>query len=211
MKYLFVALFVPFFLSGCLGKPKASQESIAAQITSGPDAKLFMGITKDNVTEIKSAIARGANVNALHHGLFAVKCLDKASPLYFAVFCKNAALVKFLLANGANPAIPNCANELPLEQAERKGFSEISVLFEKHYAFPDLPAIDLAVYKNIKKTCLRRWDMKKMKMDTFNVRPERNEYVVDCDGIFEGELYSCVIRANSEGKWINDGRGKRNP
>ena len=78
-------------------------------------------------------------------------------------------------------------------------------------SFPALLSIDSVVYKNIQQTCAERWDLKDMKMDTFTVRSARDEFVVECDGIVEGELYHCMIRANSVGKWINDGRVKKNP
>ena len=77
-------------------------------------------------------------------------------------------------------------------------------------SFPEMSSIDSSVYKNIQKTCSERWNLKKMKMDTFNVRPDQDEFVVECDRIEEGKLYRWVIRANSEGKWINDGRAKKN-
>ena len=77
--------------------------------------------------------------------------------------------------------------------------------------FPELPSIDRTVYEQIQKTCSERWQLDKMKMDTFNVRPDRDEYVVECEEIVDGELYRCVIRVNSAGEWINDGRGKKTP
>lgn len=77
--------------------------------------------------------------------------------------------------------------------------------------FPDMPSIDNTVYENIKKTCAQCWQLEKMKMDTFKVVPQGDEYVVECDGIVDGELYRSVIRANASGQWINDGRAKKNP
>lgn len=142
MKYLCVALLVSFLLFGCPGKPNVPQETATAQITSGLDAKLFVAISRNDMTAVKSAIDSGANVNALHQGLFSAACLDRASPLYFAVFNENATLVEFLLVNGADPSIPNGYNELPIEHAERRGFSEIVILLEKDYSFPDLPDIE---------------------------------------------------------------------
>jgi len=77
--------------------------------------------------------------------------------------------------------------------------------------FPDLPELDDTVYKNIRQTCAERWNLKNMKIDTFKVRSDRDEFVIECDETAEGTLYRCVIRATSEGKWINDGRSKKNP
>ena len=85
------------------------------------------------------------------------------------------------------------------------------ILKKASVLFPDTPSIDDAVYENIQQTCTERWNLEKMKMATFAVRPDRGEFVVECDGTVDGELYHCVIRANSEGGWINDGRTKKNP
>ncbi len=75
--------------------------------------------------------------------------------------------------------------------------------------FPDLPTIDSEVYKNIQQTCTERWDLENMKMDTFSVRLDRDEYLVGCDGVVEGELYRCWIRTDSEGKMLKAGRALR--
>ncbi len=72
-------------------------------------------------------------------------------------------------------------------------------------ALPDPPR------ENIRKTCRHRWQVQDMKLNTFQVRPDRNEYVVECDGIIDGELYHCVIRTDSTGNWINDGRTRKTP
>jgi hypothetical protein len=77
--------------------------------------------------------------------------------------------------------------------------------------FPDLPSVDKTVYDNIKKTCGERWQLEKMKMDTFEVIPDRDGYLVKCDGIEDDELYHFVIRVGSNGNWINDGRTKETP
>jgi len=72
-------------------------------------------------------------------------------------------------------------------------------------AMPDPPR------ENIRRTCSERWPIEKMNMKTFHVKPDRDEFVVQCDGLFDGELYRCVIRTDSQGHWINDGRTKKNP
>ena len=77
--------------------------------------------------------------------------------------------------------------------------------------FPNLPLVDKTVYDNIKKTCGERWQLEKMKMDTFEVIPDRDGYLVKCDGIEDDELYHFVIRVDSNGNWINDGRTKQTP
>lgn len=77
--------------------------------------------------------------------------------------------------------------------------------------FPDMPTIDRIVYENIRKTCSERWVMENMKMDTFIVKPDHGEYLIECIGIYEGELRRCVIRADAKGKWINDGMEKIKP
>jgi hypothetical protein len=78
-------------------------------------------------------------------------------------------------------------------------------------SFPAFPSIDSVVYNNMQQTCAEYWDLDNMKMDTFTVRPEGDEFLVECDGIVEGELYHCVIRANFVGKAINTGRTKTIP
>ena len=77
--------------------------------------------------------------------------------------------------------------------------------------FPDVPSIDRTVYDNIKQTCGERWQLDKMKMDTFELIPDRDGYVVKCDGIEDDELYHYVIRVDTNGNWINDGRTKKTP
>ena len=77
--------------------------------------------------------------------------------------------------------------------------------------FPALPSVDKTVYDNIKKTCGERWQLEKMKMDTFEVILDKDGYLVKCDGIEGGELYHYVIRVDSNGNWINDGRTKKTP
>jgi len=78
-------------------------------------------------------------------------------------------------------------------------------------AFPDMPSLDVTVYSNIKETCRERWQIEMMKMDTFKVVPDRDAYLVECEGVEDGELYSCTIRVDRNGKWINDGRIKKTP
>ena len=82
---------------------------------------------------------------------------------------------------------------------------------ESGSVFPDLPAVDRTVYENIKKTCGERWRLENMKMDTFTVIRDRNEYSVKCDSVEDGELYRRTIRVDGDGNWINDGRSKRTP
>lgn len=77
--------------------------------------------------------------------------------------------------------------------------------------FPALPGIDPSAYENIRQTCAERWSMEDMQMETFSVRPDRDEYLVECDGLVEGELYRLVLRVDSQGEWINDGRRDRPP
>ncbi len=77
--------------------------------------------------------------------------------------------------------------------------------------FPALPSIDNTVYAQIKKTCGVRWQLENMKMDTFTVVPDRDKYLVKCDGVEDGEIYRCTIRVDGDGNWINDGRTKKTP
>ncbi len=77
--------------------------------------------------------------------------------------------------------------------------------------FPDLPSVDDTVYDNIKKTCGERWQLEKMKMDTFEVIPDKDGYLVKCNGYENNQLYHFVIRVDSNGNWINDGRTKKTP
>jgi hypothetical protein len=72
-------------------------------------------------------------------------------------------------------------------------------------AMPDPPR------ENIRQTCRERWPIEKMNMKTFHVKPDGDEFVIRCEGTFDGEVYQCVIRTDSQGHWINDGRTKKNP
>ena len=80
---------------------------------------------------------------------------------------------------------------------------------QTEFIFPDLPHIDLEVYNEIKKTCESHWDLSQMLDSTFEVYPEGNEYAVHCDGYIGNTLYHFVIRVDEYGKWINDGRTKK--
>lgn len=78
-------------------------------------------------------------------------------------------------------------------------------------AFPDLPAMDPAVYARIRRTCRRRWRLENMKMETFRVRSARDGYLVECDGTVDGELCRCAIRVDAAGEWVNDGMERKRP
>ena len=85
---------------------------------------------------------------------------------------------------------------------------------EPSIAPPDIPqllAMPNPPRENIRRTCRERWVIKNMNMKTFSVRPDRDEFVIQCDGIIDGELRQCVIRTDSNGNWINDGNTKKNP
>ena len=45
----------------------------------------------------------------------------------------------------------------------------------------------------------------------FEAIPDRDGYLIKCDGIEDDELYHFVIRVDSNGNWINDGRTKKTP
>jgi len=74
------------------------------------------------------------------------------------------------------------------------------------FNFPIIENIDSQVYEEIKKTCKSYWDLNNMIDSTFEVISDADEYSIHCDGILEGHLYHFVIRTDSDGKWINDGR-----
>jgi hypothetical protein len=77
---------------------------------------------------------------------------------------------------------------------------------QDHFQFPDIDYIDTAVYAEIKNTCRTRWHLENMIDDTFEIIQDGNEYLIHCDGYSYGELYHFVIRADENGKWINDFR-----
>jgi hypothetical protein len=74
------------------------------------------------------------------------------------------------------------------------------------FNFPSIENIDKHVYDKIKKTCVTYWDLKSMIDTTFEIISNGDELSVNCDGIIDGQLYHFVIRTDSAGKWINDGR-----
>jgi hypothetical protein len=74
------------------------------------------------------------------------------------------------------------------------------------FNFPKIDNVDSIVYNEIKKTCETYWDLSKMIATTFEVVKEGEEYVIQCDGYLDGQLYRFVIRVDKNGKWINDGR-----
>jgi len=86
---------------------------------------------------------------------------------------------------------------------------DVAALPVEGIVFPDLPALDRTVYKNIKKTCRERWRLDNMKMNTFSITADRDEYLVKCDGFVDEELCRCTIRVDRNGNWINDGRGRK--
>ncbi len=77
--------------------------------------------------------------------------------------------------------------------------------------FPEMLAMPDPQRENIRQTCRERWPIENMNLKTFRVRPDRDEFVVQCDGTFDGTLYQCVIRTDKNGHWINDGRTKKEP
>jgi hypothetical protein len=74
------------------------------------------------------------------------------------------------------------------------------------FSFPSTEKIEPQVYEEIKKTCATYWDLDKMIDSTFEIISDGDEFSVHCDGILDGQLYHFVIRTDSDGKWINDGR-----
>lgn len=74
--------------------------------------------------------------------------------------------------------------------------------------FPQMPSLDARVYENIQQACRERWHLDAMRMETFTVVPDRDGYLVKCEGVDDDELYLCTIRVDGNGKWINDGRVK---
>ena len=77
------------------------------------------------------------------------------------------------------------------------------------FHFPELEHIDSNVYNEIKLTCEEYWDLSTMIDTTFEIYPEGLEYAVHCDGYIDSSLYHFVIRVDEYGKWINDGRTKK--
>jgi len=74
------------------------------------------------------------------------------------------------------------------------------------FNFPIIENIDSKVYEEIKKTCETYWVLNNMIDSTFEIISDADEFSVHCDGIMDGQLYHFVIRTDSDGKWINDGR-----
>lgn len=74
------------------------------------------------------------------------------------------------------------------------------------FNFPEIESIDSQVYEEIKKTCESYWDLNNMIDSTFEIIIDADEFTVHCDGILDGQLYHFVIRTDSDGEWINDGR-----
>jgi hypothetical protein len=77
--------------------------------------------------------------------------------------------------------------------------------------FPEMLAMPDPPRENIRQTCRERWPVGNMNLKTFQVRPDRDEFVVKCEGSFDGQRYLCVIRTDKNGHWINDGRTKVEP
>jgi nitrous oxide reductase accessory protein NosL len=109
------------------------------------------------------------------------------------------ALAIALLTAGCAPRNQNATPATPAQAQDSRS------------TFPSLPLVDRTVYKNIQQTCAERWTLENMKMDTFTVSPDRDDYLVTCEGVEDGELYHCTIRVDGNGKWINDGRIKKTP
>lgn len=74
------------------------------------------------------------------------------------------------------------------------------------FIFPVIEYIDSLVYEEIKQTCEKYWDLNNMIDSTFEIISDADEFSVHCDGLIENQLYHFVIRTDSKGKWINDGR-----
>jgi hypothetical protein len=80
---------------------------------------------------------------------------------------------------------------------------------QSNFRFPKTDTLDAQVYNQIKITCEIYWDLSKMIDSTFEIIKDGDEYIIQCDGIIEGQLYRFVIRVDKNGKWINDGRSKK--
>ena len=77
---------------------------------------------------------------------------------------------------------------------------------QSDFSFPDINNIDIEIYNEIKNTCEAYWDLSNMIDDTFEITIDGDEYVVNCDGLLDNELYLFSIRVDENGNWINDGR-----
>ncbi len=73
------------------------------------------------------------------------------------------------------------------------------------FTFPEITNIDSSVYDEIKITCKKCWDLDKMIDSTFEIRVAGDEYVIQCEGYSENQIYIFWIRVDSNGKWINNG------
>jgi len=74
------------------------------------------------------------------------------------------------------------------------------------FNFTSSENIDSKVYEQIKNTCETYWDLENMIDSTFEIISDGDEYSVHCDGMLDGKLYHFVIRMDSNGNWINNGR-----
>ena len=77
---------------------------------------------------------------------------------------------------------------------------------KEEFNFPEIDYIDSQVYNEIKITCEIYWDLSNMIDTTFKIIEEGYEYAIHCDGYLDGQLYHFAIRADKNGKWINDSR-----
>ena len=107
--------------------------------------------------------------------------------------------------------VNNPEREHPLFEEECKKAIEKLTMPQKTeepalFQFPEINSIDSAIYDEIKETCRTYWDLNEMIKDTFEIRKDKTEYSIHCDGYSEGKLYHFVIRVDKNGKWINDGR-----
>jgi len=109
-----------------------------SRVTSGLDADLFMSITKGDMSGVRQAIDKGANVNARHFGMFSAGFLDEATPLHFAIFEGNKEIATYLINKGANVNLTNQNKMTPLHFAARFGHKDIVKLLLKNRANPTL-------------------------------------------------------------------------
>ncbi len=66
--------------------------------------------------------------------------------------------------------------------------------------FPEMLAMPDPPRESIRRVCRERWPIANMNLKTFRVTPERDEFVVRCEGTFGGERYQCVIRTDKNGR-----------
>ena len=88
--------------------------------------KLFEAVDNENITEIKSLLNQGANVN--------VREKDGQTPLHYAAYLNNINIAKLLIDSGADVNVQDKDGWAPLRWATHNGHPEIAKLLIEYEA-----------------------------------------------------------------------------